>query len=211
MMPIRTAPLRAFFLTLALWSAVLCAHAQTRMKIYRCVDASGAVTLQNDVVCPKGSQQSVRNIGVLTTMPASPAAAKPSAAAPTAPATVPVSPQPALQPPPPAVRSAPQALFQCRTWDERDYLGDTAEPASSCVPVISVGIDGSSQLAAGQTCEMRQDLCVAVPAEKLCATWKKRVDEAEFRWKFGGGRNDDRKAEFDRIAKVYRESTCVGG
>ena len=211
MMPIRTAPLRAFFLTLALWSAVLCAHAQTRMKIYRCVDASGAVTLQNDVACPKGSQQSMRNIGVLPTMPASPAAAKPSAAAPTAPATVPVSPQPALQPPPPAVRSAPQALFQCRTWDERDYLGDTAEPAFNCMPVTSVGIDGSSQLAAGQTCEMRQDTCVAVPAEQLCATWKKRVDEAEFRWKFGGGRNDDRKAEFDRIAKVYRESTCVGG
>lgn len=209
MMSIQTSPFRAFTLALALSAAALCAHAQTSMKIYRCVDASGAVTLQNDVACPKGSQQSVRNIGVLPTMPTAPAAAKPAAPAVTTPAAVSIAPQPA--PVSSAVRSAPQPLFQCRTWDDRDYLGDTAEPASSCVPVTSVGIDGSSALAAGQTCEMRQDTCVAVPVEQLCATWKKRVDEAEFRWKFGGGRNDERKAEFERLAKVYRDSTCVGG
>ena len=211
MMSIQAAALRAFVLSLALSAAALCAHAQGSMKIYRCVDASGAVTLQNDVACPKGSRQSVRNIGVLPTMRASPVAAKPPSPAVTTPATVSVAPQPAPASAPPAVRSAPQALFQCRTWDERDYLGDTAEPAFNCMPVTSVGIDGSSQLAAGQTCEMRQDTCVAVPAEQLCATWKKRMDEAEFRWKFGGGRNDDRKAEFDRLAKVYRGSTCLGG
>ena len=56
---------------------------------------------------------------------------------------------------------------------------------------------------------MRQDTCVAVPAEQLCASWKKRVDEAEFRWKIGGGRNDARKVEFDRLSMVYRDSTCV--
>jgi hypothetical protein len=56
---------------------------------------------------------------------------------------------------------------------------------------------------------MRRDTCVAVPAEQLCVSWKKRVDEAEFRWKFGGGRNDDRKVEFDDLAKIYRDSTCV--
>ena len=211
MMPTRSAALRALFLVIALSAAAPCAHAQTNMRIYRCVDASGAVTLQNDVACPKGSQQSVRKVSVLPTMPASPAAAKPPAPLLTTLAAASVSPQPVPLSAPPAVRSAPQALFQCRTWDDRDYLGDTAEPASNCMPVTSVGIDGSSQLAAGQTCEMRQDTCVAVSAEQLCATWKKRVDEAEFRWKFGGGRNDDRKAEFDRLAKVYRGSTCIGG
>ncbi len=210
MMSIQTSPFCAFTLALALSAAALCAHAQTSMKIYRCVDASGAVTLQNDVACPKSSQQSVRNIGVLPTMPTAPAAAKPAAPALTTPATV-SAPQPVPAPVPSALRSAPQPLFQCRTWDDRDYLGDTAEPASSCVPVTSVGIDGSSALAAGQTCEMRQDTCVAVPVEQLCTTWKKRVDEAEFRWKFGGSRNDDRKAEFERFAKVYRDSTCVSG
>ncbi len=63
--------------------------------------------------------------------------------------------------------------------------------------------------AAAQACEMRQDTSLAVRAEQLCATWKKRVDEAEFRWKVGGGRDDDRNAEFDRLSKTYRDTTCV--
>jgi hypothetical protein len=176
------------------------------MTIYRCVDPGGAVTLQNDVPCPKGSQQSVRQVGTLPILPAPPPgvikpAPKPQAVA---------APPPAAAPAPaPMVRTAPPALFQCRTWDDREYFGDTAEPPASCVPVESVGIDGTSRLAAGNTCEMRRDACTAVPAEMLCATWKKRTDEAEFRWKFGGSRDDDRKAEFNRVAKVYRESTCV--
>ena len=197
--------LRSFagaLIALALYPA---AHAQDNITIYRCVDASGAVPLQNDVPCPKGSQQTVRKIGVLPTMPAPPPAIVKSPAATPAP-----SPPPA-QPAPVAARTAPPPLFQCRTWDERDYLGDTAEPPATCAPVQSVGIDGSTELGAGTTCEMRQDTCVAVPAEQLCASWKKRVDEAEFRWKFGGGRNDARKAEFDRLSKTYRESTCIGG
>lgn len=178
------------------------ARAENDITIYRCVDASGAITLQNDVPCPKGSQQTLRKVGVLPTLPAPPAPlVKPPAAAPAAP---PVPPAPE-----PVVRTAPPALFQCRTWDERDYLGETAEPPATCAPVQSIGIDGSTELAAGTTCEMRQDTCTAVPAEQLCASWKKRVDEAEFRWKIGGSRNDDRKAEFDRLSKVYRESTCV--
>lgn len=180
------------------------ARAQSDITIYRCVDAIGAVTLQNDVPCPKGSQQTLRKVGVLPTLPAPPATViKPQAAA-SAPPPVPATPAPE-----PLARNAPPPLYQCRTWDERDYLGDTAEPPATCAPVQSIGIDGSTELAAGTTCEMRQDSCVAVPAEQLCVSWKKRVDEAEFRWKVGGGRNDDRKAEFDRLSKVYRESSCL--
>lgn len=182
------------------------AQAQSDITIYRCVDAIGAITLQNDVPCPKGSQQTQRKVGVLPTLPVPPATViKPQAAA-SAPPPVPAVPVPEA-----AARTTPPALFQCRTWDERDYLGDSAEPPATCAPVQSVGIDGSSELAAGTTCEMRQDTCVAVPAEQLCVSWKKRVDEAEFRWKIGGGRNDDRKAEFDHLSRIYRESTCVGG
>lgn len=208
-MPIRALLLRLSLLPVsALIAAALClpARAQTSMTIYRCVDPSGAVSLQNDVPCPKGSQQTVRNVGVLPVMPVAPVAPKPPAQAPV---PTPSSPPAPVQPVPAAASAPPPALFQCRTWDDRDYLGESAEPAPTCVPVESVGIDGTSQLAAGTSCEMRRDACTAVPAEQLCATWKKRVDEAEFRWKFGGGRNDDRKAEFDRLSKVYRDSTCV--
>lgn len=206
-------PIEPRALAIALFAAALClpAHAQNDMTIYRCVDPSGAVTLQNDVPCPKGSQQSVRKVGVLPTMPA-PVAAPAAPAARPAPAAA--TPPPSTPPPPPAVpvaRTAPPPLFQCRSWDDRDYLGDTPEPPATCVPVQSMGIDGTTASAAGTSCEMRRDACTAVPADKLCTVWKKRVDEAEFRWKVGGGRDDDRKAEFDRLARIYRESTCVGG
>lgn len=199
-------PIKPRALTGALLTAALClpAHAQKDMTIYRCVDPSGAVTLQNDVPCPKGSQQSVRKISVLP----APAAAAPAPVARPAAVTAPPPVTPAAAA---VVRSAPPPLFQCRSWDDRDYLGDTAEPPATCAPVQAMGIDGTTQSAAGTSCEMRQDACVAVPAEQLCSRWKKRVDETGFRWKFGGGRNDERKAEFDRITKIYRESTCVGG
>lgn len=187
--------------------------AQDGMTIYRCVDATGAVTLQNDAPCPKGSAQTIRKVGALPTLPAPKVAPSPAPTAAAAPGPVPaVAPAPMPQPPPaPLVRTPPPALFQCRTWDDRDYLGDTAEPPAACVPLQTVGIDGTSTLAAGQACEMRRDTCTAVAAAQLCAAWKKRVDEAEFRWKFGGSRNDDRKAEFDRVTRIYRDSTCVGG
>ncbi|MES2671498.1 MAG: hypothetical protein V4673_13930 [Pseudomonadota bacterium] len=202
-------PIESRALAIALLAAALYlpAHAQTDMTIYRCVDPSGAVTLQNDVPCPKGSQQSVRKVGVLPTMPAPVAAppAKPAPAAATPPPSTPPPPAPAV----PLARTAPPPLFQCRTWDDRDYLGDTAEPPATCVPVQAMGIDGTSASAAGASCEMRRDVCTAVPADKLGTGWKKRVDEAEFRWKVGGGRDDDRKAEFDRLSKTYRDTTCV--
>lgn len=205
-------PIESRALAVALLAAALClpTYAQTDMTIYRCVDPSGAVTLQNDVPCPKGSQQSLRKVGVLPTMPA-PVAAPAAPAARPAPVVAAPPPPAAPSAPAPLARTAPPPLFQCRTWDDRDYLGDTAEPPATCVPVQAMGIDGTSASAAGASCEMRRDACTAVPADKLCAVWKKRVDEAEFRWKFGGGRDDDRKVEFDRLARTYRGSTCVDG
>lgn len=203
-------PIRDCALACALLAPLLCppANAQDTMTIYRCVDASGAITLQNDVPCPKGSQQTIRKVGALPTLPAPPPAVM-SSPAPVAASAPPPAPVP--QPPVPAERKEPPPLYQCRSWDERDYLGDTAEPPATCAPIQAIGIDGSVERGAGSSCEMRRDACIAVPAAQLCASWKKRMDEAEFRWKFGGGRNDERKAEFDRVAKVYRESACVGG
>ena len=179
------------------------------MVIYRCVDpASGAVTLQNDVPCPKGQQQTVRNVAPLPAFRPPPAPPPPPPAADARPAAP--APSAAAEPPPPPVRTPPPPLFQCRTWDDRDYLGDVAEPPGSCVALETVGIDGSPALAAGQACEMRRDTCTPVPAEQLCVAWKKRVDEAEFRWKIAGGRDGDQKAEFERVSGVYRGSTCGG-
>lgn len=198
---------------------VASAAAQSETVIYRCTDPAGNVMLQNDRPCPKGHTQEIRMVGTLPTSP-SPATA-PAAIASRAPATPVPATAPAPSETPAAVVAAPTrdtpvvsatpppALYQCKTWDDRDYLGDTAEPASSCAPLQTVGIDGTPDLAAGNACEMRRDTCTAIAPDQLCRTWKRRVDEAEFRWKFAGSRNDERKAEYERFAKVYRESACA--
>lgn len=193
------------------------AIAQSETVIYRCTDPAGNVMLQNDRPCPKGHTQEIRMVG---TLPTSPSPATAPAAAPRPPATPAPAPAPSTQPQAPtaveispptvaAPKQPPPALYQCKTWDDRDYLGDTEEPASTCAPLQTVGIDGSSDLGAGSACEMRRDQCVAIPADQLCGTWKRRVDEAEFRWKFAGSRNDERKADYERFAKIYRESACA--
>lgn len=188
------------------------AIAQSETVIYRCTDPAGNVMLQNDRPCPKGHTQEIRMVG---TLPISPSPATAPAAAPRPPATPAPTSAPPTQPQAPttvempALRKPPPALYQCKTWDDRDYLGETEEPTSSCAPLQTVGIDGSPDLGAGSACEMRRDQCVAIPPDQLCRAWKRRVDEAEFRWKFAGSGNDARKAEYERFAKIYRESACV--
>jgi len=60
-----TAPACLLLALLALFAGT--AHATT---IYRCTDAKGSVTMQNDTPCPAGSKQEVRQIGELPTAPA---------------------------------------------------------------------------------------------------------------------------------------------
>jgi hypothetical protein len=187
------------------------ARAQDEILIYRCVDASGGVTIQNDTPCPKGTQQTVKKIGAVQTMRTPDVLVplpKPQSLPPQ-PQQNSAAPPAAAAPPPPPPPAPPPPLFQCRTWEDRDYLSDTATPPATCVPVQSRGIDGSSALAAGSTCEMREDACAEVPQAQLCVSWKKRVDEADFRWKLAGARDDERKAEYERVRAVYLGSTCV--
>jgi hypothetical protein len=183
------------------------AFAQAEVIIYRCTDANGNVSLQNDRPCPAGYKQDIRMVGTLpTTAPTAPSIPRP-APSPTPAATVA---QPV--PPPQAIVPAPQpppALFQCRTWDDRDYYGDTADPPATCAPLQAVDSYGNPIRSNVSACETKRDTCTAVEPDQRCRAWKRRLDEAEFRWRFAGGHNDERKADFDRIAKIYRESTCA--
>lgn len=192
------------------------AHAQD-VTIYRCTDADGAVTLQNNAPCPKGMKQEVRVLGGVPTVPATttviptvahPVPGRPAATDPAS--TTPVaSERPMATEAAPPQRLPPPALFQCRSWDDHDYLGDVAEPPGVCVPIETMGIDGSSTLAAGSACEMRRDACTEVPQDQLCAAWSRRVAEAEFRWKYAGSGNDERRAEYERVAGIHNRSTCT--
>lgn len=205
------------------------AFAQQRIVIYRCTDAKGAVTLQNDVRCPKGSKQEKRVVEAPAAP--SPAAAAPApVAAPATAATAPVSaagtagtaaPGTAAQPPatspetPPAVPSPPAAaatvpppaLYRCANAKRETYFSDTDLQPRRCVPMQAVGLDGNPQMGAGAVCEMMRDPCQAIAEKQLCAGWRQRAEEAATTVRFGTGEQAaNAKAALERSRSVLRES-----
>lgn len=167
--------------------------------IYRCTDANGHVTLQNDVACPKGARQQRQVVDV---PPAVPAYA-PQEDAP-APAPAPAADERAAAPP----ANPPPALYACRTWDERELLTEDAAPAERCAPLRVVDAGGAVRDDAA-ACEKVRDQCEAVPPDALCEAWRRRVDEAEFRWKFAGAHEGDaRHREFEALAATLAHSDC---
>lgn len=208
--------------------------AQERMTIYRCTGTDGAVTLQNDRPCPRGTTQDRRVIqaapAVAAPAPSGPAAA-PASPAPadepapattatplTTPATLTVPPQTTGVPaptalsaaPPPATtdRLPPPALFECRTFDDAVYLGEDPSPPPRCAPLTTTGLGGTAA-PAGTACQMVTDACAPVPAAALCDRWRQRLREMDAAVTFG--RLDERETasvELDRMRSIVADSTC---
>ena len=194
---------------------LVCAHAAFAQEtvFYKCTDAKGTVSMQNGTPCAPGMKQVIRRIGEVRTVPV-PQKKKPVEAAPEAPVYgefVLVSgpnmqrtpaPEAAELPPPPA-------LYQCRTWDGNDYLGEEEKPAPRCVPLQVVGIDGSQRLGMGSACEMRDDSCAAIPGDGLCEAWFRRLDDAEFKLRYASDDNrHERQSAFDGIDAKVKASKC---
>jgi hypothetical protein len=205
------------------------------IRIYRCTDALGRVTLQNDTPCPEGTRQEVQSVEPPTPMPTYVpredrmpdivAAERAADAAAIAAAVQSAAAAPAATPAPavanaadgaaadakaaPAEPGPPPALYACRTWDDADYLTEDAKPAERCAPLQVVGMDGIARADAA-ACEKTVDQCAAVPAEGLCQAWRRRVDEAEFRWKFAGAKqDDDRRREYELLEATLAHSDCT--
>lgn len=202
------------------------------IRIYRCTDALGRVTLQNDTPCPKGTRQEVQAVEPPTPMPtyvpreermpdivaaeraadaAEIAATVQSAASAQSATPVPDAANGGAPDAKPATAKPgpPPALYACRTWDDTDYLTDDAKPAERCAPLQVVGMDGIARADAA-ACEKTVDQCAAVPAEGLCQAWRRRVDEAEFRWKFAGAKqDDDRRREYELLKATLAHSDCA--
>lgn len=203
------------------------AAAQDKVVIYRCTDPSGAVTLQNDKPCPKGSQQVRR---VMDAAPASVAAPRrPSATAePTTSGSAPedAAPPPAAAPPvavpvpvptpvvlpepiPAGERQPPPVLWECRTFADQSYLSESREPQQRCVTTSSTG--GLVEAQPGQACEMRTDECVRIPDQGLCDAWRRRLQEAESSVRYGTAANRQlAELEVTRLRLILRDSTCGG-
>src|SRR5690606_17067232 len=187
------------------------AQAQHQVTIYRCTDADGALTIQNDEPCPAGQKQEVREVDVPPPMPAYVpreqripdvvAAERAKQEAATLQAITPTVPV--------EERTAPPGLFQCTTWDKVEYLTDAEEPTERCAPMRVVGHDGRPQAGIGTACQKTVDQCTAIPEDELCDAWQRRVNEAEFRWKFARAAADDpMRIEYERLAAALANSTC---
>ncbi|HEU4813525.1 MAG TPA: hypothetical protein VFS99_04780, partial [Xanthomonadaceae bacterium] len=184
--------------------------AQDHVTIYRCTDASGALLIQNDQPCPAGHRQETQVIDVPPPMPAhvprevrmpEVVAAEDAAFEAAILEAVP-------EPVPVAERTTPPPLFQCTTWDNIAYLTGDEEPAERCAPMRVVGMDGRPRPTLGSACQTTRDRCEAIPEEGLCDAWQRRVDEAEFRWKFAGAAAEDPKRfEYEVLAATLANST----
>ena len=207
------AEMRRFVLAFALLFAAHGVHAQETI-FYKCTDANGSVSMQNGTPCAAGMKQEIKRIGEVRTVPVP--AKKPVVVE--APEEAPQYGEfvmvrgPALKrapAPEAAALPAPPALFQCRTWENNDYLGETATPEPTCVALQVTGIDGSAALGMGSACEMKYDTCTLVAAEQLCDAWYRHLDDAEFKLKYASDDNRrDRQSAFDAIDKKIKASSC---
>jgi hypothetical protein len=229
--------MRALWVSPALMLALATASsAMAQTVLYRCTDARGVVTLQNDTPCAKGSKQEKRVVEDVSAAPfpqplpapptltaapdKAPMDASSAAATMSAPAVAPASQAPAatgaspvlpLPEPrtPPAERLPPPPLYQCNTVQNDSYLSDTPEPKPRCVRMDTVGIDGTQQLGAGSACSMVYDQCQRVPDGAACNAWRQRVNEAQAAWTFARADSaDELRAEYERIARIVAETTC---
>lgn len=185
--------------------------ANGNVVIYRCTATDGALTLQNNVPCPKGTRQEKR---VIASPPSAPAYVPATTPAPAAPAAAPAPLAKAPAAPEVAIIAAadrlpPPALFRCNTYDNDSYLSDTGTPAPRCVRLNTTGINGSPELGAGEACQMVTDQCDRVADGAICESWMQRRKQVEAAWKFGRGEDAEaNRIEYERIDRLVRESTC---
>ena len=197
------------------------ATAQQQVVIYRCTDANGAVTLQNDVPCPKGSKQVKRVVDVPSAAPPSTSITPTTAAMPTAtptpasattapPSTAAATPTPPSAAQPVAALVPPPPLYRCANLKREVYFSDTDLQPQRCVPMQAVGLDGNPATGAGTVCEMMRDPCKPIAEKQLCEGWRLRAEEAQATARFGTGEQAmNAKSALQRSQTVLRESCAA--
>jgi hypothetical protein len=203
-------------LLLATCACAALLHAQAPV-IYRCTDASGAVSIQNDTPCPAGSRQEIRRVEALPSMPTPPPRPAPveTVLAPppladfvqvAGPADERITPErPDL---PRAARIAedarlpPPPIYQCETWDNDSYVSEDGAPKPRCVRLDTAGV--------GQACEMKYDRCARIGTRAECDGWKRRQREIESAWRHApGNQRPALQQEFARVTRILTDSTCA--
>ncbi|GAB2488866.1 DUF4124 domain-containing protein [Arenimonas alkanexedens] len=168
------------------------------MTVYRCQDAAGRITLQ-DEPCPGDQQQSTRSM----VRPRDP---PPAAPAPPARDPKPVDTPPVTEagqwlpyPPPP--------LFQCTDFDGSVRFSEDYRPNTRCVPLPVLGYDVRGSSAAAGSCRWVTESCLRLDDDSACEQFKRMLKTA---------RSDAlhafsdtaayRKSELQRIDAIVSES-----
>ena len=206
------------------WLALACATSApvvaAEVVIYRCTDAAGALTVQNDVPCPKGMRQQRTVVEPAPPMPAYVASpAVPMQPVPVAPRTPVAAPGGDPERPQGAVaggiaaadRLPPPPLYQCNTWNNDSYLSEDPAPKPRCVRLQTTGPGGDPALGAGAACEMKYDQCERVGDAAACEGWTRRQREIESTWRHAKGVDKPAlQLEFVRVGTILADTTCGG-
>ncbi len=136
--------------------------------VYRCQDASGRATLQ-DEPCANGQQQTTRQMA----RPQDPAPRPPPA-----PDAAPEPTDPEPMPLPAALPYPPPPLFQCTDYDGEVRYSEDYDPGTRCVPLAVLGYDvrGSAQGAA--SCRWVSESCLRLDDAAACDQFKARLKVA---------------------------------
>jgi hypothetical protein len=190
--------------------------ARAGVVIYRCTDASGSVTVQNDTPCPKGSKQTRREHDTPSPSAPPPAYVETPSVAPEPVVPVPEpEPKPVAATPAPTIpddeRLPPPPIFECTTYDNDHYLSDDGTPSERCVGLEITGIGDGAAPGVGAACQKTTDTCQRVPDGAACDAWKRREREARATLMFGKAEDKDKnETEYERVQRVVTESTCGG-
>jgi hypothetical protein len=170
------------------------------VTIYRCLDAKGHVSLQDDP-CPKDStQESVRNMVRPQDTPAR-AAMPQSPAPPASPPTPPVT-EPYYEPPP------PPPLYQCTSYDGIVRDSEVYDPNPRCEPLVLYFPDARrlTPTQAG-SCRWVQDSCVRLTDQQTCARFRQKKKEAASALLHTFSDTEAyRKSELQRLTQIVDES-----
>ncbi|WP_188310334.1 DUF4124 domain-containing protein [Arenimonas fontis] len=170
------------------------AGATGEITVWRCTDAGGRVTLQ-DQPCPAGQAADARQMVRPQDPPPRPPAPQPP-------------PAPAPQPPPeePYYAWAPPPIYQCTDFDGAVRYSEDYDPNYRCVPLAVLGYDVAGTPAAG-ACRWVRESCLRLDDEAACAQFKAKLKQA---------RSDAlhafsdtaayRRSEVERLQRIVNES-----
>jgi len=171
---------------------------ENTVTIYRCVDAKGHVSLQDDP-CPKDSaQESARSMVRPKDAPVHAVKAPPP---PTEAPAPPAEEYPEFVPPPPP-------MYQCTSYDGIVRESEVYDPNPHCEP-LALYFPDPQRLTPAQagSCRWVQDSCVRLSDAQTCAIFRQKKREAASALLHSFSDTQSyRKSELQRLTQIVDES-----